>query len=255
MKEKFGTLTGIVLFLLIIAGIFYVSAFKSETKKNDFTEILIEGNKILPAIDYLKATDLNNAVEYPALTLHDIKTRIMKHAYVNKAEVQLQGTDKVVIRVFEKDFMAVLLTANNPYLITNSFELVKLEPNSDISKMPVISNASLTKAEINSGRIKNSNLFNAFRIIDAAKTVSETMLNNLTGINLRFGGDIILTFSHIKCPVIFGKGLEGSKIVALYSIWEGLRKQKEPFKKTSYVDLRFYNEIFIGKTESSETNG
>ena len=255
MKEKFGTITGIVLFLLIIAGIFYVSSFKSETKKNDFTEIVIEGNKILPASDYLKTTDLHNVAEYSELTLHNIKTRIMKHSYVSKAEVQLEGKNKVVIRVFEKDFMAVLLTANNPYLITNSFELVKLEPNSDISKMPVISNVSLTKAEINSGRVKNLNLFNAFKIIDAAKTVSETMLNNLTGINLRFGGDIILTFSHIKCPVIFGKGLEGSKIVALYSIWDGLRKQKEPFKNTSYIDLRFNNEIFIGKTESSETNG
>lgn len=255
MKEKFGTTLGIVLFLLIIVGIFYVSSFKSETKKNNFTEILIEGNKILPAIDYLKTTDLSNTVEYSGLTLNNIKTRIMTHTYVNKAEVQLEGKDKVVIRIFEKNFMAVLLTANNPYLITNSFELVKLEPNSDISRMPVISNASLTKAEINSGRVKNLNLFNAFKIVDAAKSVSETMLNDLTGINLRFGGDIILTFSHIKCPVIFGKGLEGSKIVALYTIWEGLRKQKEPFRNTSYVDLRFNNEIFIGKTKSSETNG
>jgi hypothetical protein len=250
MKEKFGTIAGIILFIFVVAGILYVSFYKPEDKKNVITEILIEGNKILSAVDYLKGTDLNDASEYPDLTLQKIKSRIMKHPYLKKAEVQLEGKDKVVITVFEKDFMAVLLTENYPYLITQNYELIKLESNSDISKMPVISNAGLTKAEVDSEHAKDSNLFSALKIIDATKIVSETMLNDLTGINLRYGGDIVLMFSHIKCPVIFGKGSEGNKIVALYSIWEGLKTQEEPFKNSSYVDLRFNNEIFIGKTES-----
>ena len=250
MKEKFGIVAGIVLFVVVVAGIFYLSFYKSETKKNVYTEIIIEGNKILPAVDYLKSTDLNDVSEYQDLTLQKIKSRIMKHPYLKKAEIQLEGKDKVVITVFEKDFMAVLLSENYPYLVTQNFELIKLEPNSDISKMPVISNSGLTKAEIDSRHAKGSNLFSAFKIIDATRIVSETMLNDLMGINLRYGGDIVLTFSHIKCPVIFGKGSEGNKIVALYSIWEGLRSREEPFKNNSYVDLRFNNEIFIGKTES-----
>jgi len=255
MKNKFGTAAGILLFFLIVAGIVYVGLIKPEAKKLVYKEIVIEGNKILPAKDYLVSTNLSNAAEYPDLTLQEIKSRILKHKYIHKVEIAPDGKDKVIIKIFEKDFMAVLLAENYPYLVTQNFELIKFESNSDMSKMPVISNARLTKAEINSNYAKDSNLFRAFRIIDAAKIVSETMLNDLTGINLRFGGDIILTFSHIKCPVIFGKGLEGNKIVALYSIWEGLRKRDEPFKQSSYIDLRFNNEIFIGNTESSEIKG
>ena len=250
MKEKFGIIAGIVLFIVVVAGIFYLSFYKSEDKKNVIAEILIEGNKILPAEDYLKSTDLNDVSEYSTLTLQEIKSRMMKHTYVKKAEVHVEGKDKVIIRIFEKKFMAVLLTDNYPYLVTQNFELIKLEPNSEITKMPVISNAGLTKAEVDSEHAKDSNLFSALKIIDATKIVSETMLNDLTGINLRYGGDIVLTFSHIKCPVIFGKGSEGNKIVALYSIWEGLKTREEPFKNSSYVDLRFNNEIFIGKTKS-----
>ena len=255
MKDKIGIITGVILFFLVVAGIVYVSLIKPETKKNVYKEIVIEGNEILPAKDYLASTKLDNPEEYPDLTLQEIKSRISKHSYVKKVEVSPEGKDKVVIRIYEKDFMAVLLAVNNPYLITQNFELIKLESNSDMSKMPVISNARLTKDEINSMHVKNSNLFRAFRIIDATKLVSESMHNELTGINLRYGGDIILTFSHMKCPVIFGKGEVGNKIVALYSIWEGLRKQDEPFRQNSYIDLRFNNEIFIGRTESSETNG
>lgn len=255
MKNKFGIIAGMILFFLIIAGIVYIGMIKPEAKKLVYKEIVIEGNKILPAKDYLASTNLGNTVEYPELTLQEVKSRILKHNYIHKVEIAPDGKDKVIIKIFEKDFMAVLLTENQPYLITQSFELIKLQPNSDMSKMPVISNAKLSKDEVKSMQAKDQNLFRAFRIIDATKLVNETMHNDLTGINLRYGGDIILTFSHIKCPVIFGKGEEANKIVALYSIWEGLRKQEEPFKQSRYVDLRFNNEIFIGKTESSEING
>src|SRR3990172_1575935 len=235
MKEKLGTIFGLFLFVFIFSGMVYLNFFNPEEKKEVYSEIKLEGNLILSTEDYLTHTKLNNNDEYPDLTLQEIKSRVIKHPYILKAEVQTDGTDKVIIKVFEKYFMAVILAKNNPYLVTDNFELIRLEENSDISGFPVISNVSLTETNVSGKSVKSLALLSAFKIIEATKIVSDKIYKDLTEINLRFGGDVILTFSGIKCPVIFGKGLEGKKMVILFSIWQGLHEEDELFKNSSYV--------------------
>lgn len=255
MKEKLGTLIGIILFVAILGGIIYLNAFADTSDKELYTEIIIEGNHFLPGKDYLIKSKLGSKGEYQELTLQEIKSRILSHPYVLKAEVQSNGIGKVKINVFEKKIIAVLLTKNVPYLITENFKLLVMNPNSDITKLPVISNATLTKDDIEQKTIINSDLKRAFKIIDAAKIINEKMYMDLEEINLRHGGDIILSFSGIHFPVIFGKGSEGIKTVYLSSIWEGLKNRNKIFNNTTYVDFRFSREIFIGKPVITESNG
>lgn len=254
MKEKLGTLIGIILFVVILGGIIYLNAFADTSDKELYTEIIIEGNHFLPGKDYLIKSKLGSKGEYQELTLQEIKSRILSHPYVLKAEVQSNGIGKVKINVFEKKIIAVLLTKGDPYLITENFNLLVMNPNSDITKLPVISNATLTKDDIEQKTIINSDLKRAFKIIDAAKIINEKMYMDLEEINLRHGGDIILSFSGIHFPVIFGKGSEGIKTVYLSSIWEGLKNRNKIFNNTTYVDFRFSREIFIGKPVITESN-
>jgi len=144
---------------------------------------------------------------------------------------------------------------SDPFLITENFQLIKLKRNSDISKLPVISNVNLNRKSNDYGSIHSDELIRAFKIIDAAKIVNDEMYKDLTEINLRHGGDVILRFSGITYPVIFGKGSEGKKVVILSSIWQGLNKKDKLFINSSYIDLRFNNEIFIGKPLDMEING
>lgn len=255
MKEKLGTLIGIILFVAILGGIIYLNAFADTSDKELYTEIIIEGNHFLPGKDYLIKSKLGSKGEYQELTLQEIKSRILSHPYVLKAEVQSNGIGKVKINVFEKKIIAVLLTKDDPYLITENFKLLVMNPNSDITKLPVISNATLTKDDIKQKIAINSDLKRAFKIIDAAKIINEKMYMDLEEINLRHGGDIILSFSGIHFPVIFGKGSEGIKTVYLSSIWEGLKNRNKIFNNTTYVDFRFSREIFIGKPVITESNG
>ncbi len=255
MKEKLGTLIGIILFVVILGGIIYLNAFADTSDKELYTEIIIEGNHFLPGKDYLIKSKLGSKGEYQELTLQEIKSRILSHPYVLKAEVQSNGIGKVKINVFEKKIIAVLLTKDDPYLITENFKLLVMNPNSDITKLPVISNATLTKDDIKQKIAINSDLKRAFKIIDAAKIINEKMYMDLEEINLRHGGDIILSFSGIHFPVIFGKGSEGIKTVYLSSIWEGLKNRNKIFNNTTYVDFRFSREIFIGKPVITESNG
>ncbi|MCH7723367.1 MAG: FtsQ-type POTRA domain-containing protein [Bacteroidetes bacterium] len=255
MKEKFGTIIGIILFVVILGGIIYLNAFADTSDKELYTEIIIVGNHFLPEKDYLIKSKLGSKGEYQELTLQEIKSRILSHPYILKAEVQSNGIGIVKINVFEKKIMAVLLTKSVPYLITENFNLLVMNPNSDITKLPVISNATLTKDDIKQKIAINSDLKRAFKIIDAAKIINEKMYMDLEEINLRHGGDIILNFSGIQFPVIFGKGSEGKKTVYLSSIWEELKSRNKIFNNTIYVDLRFSKEIFIGKPVITEPNG
>jgi len=255
MKEKISTIFGVILFAAIIGGMIYVNVTTEKSGREIISEIILEGNKTLSVKNYLISSDLNKVSEYPELTLQEIKSRITEHPYVAKAEVQSDGTGRVNVKIVEKNFMAVLLMKSDPYLITENFQLIKLKRNSDISKLPVISNVNLNRKSNGYESIQNGELIRAFKIIEAAKMVNDEMYKDLTEINLRNGGDVILRFSGIKYPIIFGKGSEGKKVVILSSIWKGLNKKDKLFKNSSYVDLRFDNEIFIGKPVNTETNG
>jgi cell division septal protein FtsQ len=255
MKEKLGTILGVILFAVIIGGMIYVNIVTERSEREIISEIILEGNKTLSAKDFLIGSDLNKVSEYPELSLQKIKSRITEHPYVAKAEVQVDGVGRVDIKIVEKNFMAVVLMKTDPFLITENFELIKLKRNSDISKLPVISNVNLNNKSDNRESIHSDELVRAFKIIDAAKIVNDDMYKDLTEINLRYGSDVILRFSGISYPVIFGKGSEGKKVVVLSSIWKGLNEKDKLFKNSSYVDLRFNNEIFIGKPVNTETNG
>ena len=255
MKEKFGTFVGVILLTAIFCGILYLTLFKHNSEKEVYTEIKLTGNHILPAAHYLANSKLDDVNGLSGVSLQEIKIRIEKHPYLLNAEVHSDGNGAVIIKVYEKEIFAVLLAVNGPYLITEKFDLISMNKNSDISNLPVISNASLTEEDIINSDVKNPQLICAFKIIDAAKFVGNKMYNDLAEINLRDGGDVILKFSGVAFPVILGKGSEGEKILFLSCIWNGIKNKDELFDNCNYVDLRFSNKIFIGNPVTTEISG
>ena len=255
MKEKFGTLIGVLMFASIFCGIIFLIMFKDNSKYEVYTEIKITGNHILQENDYLVNSKLDDQKELSKLSLTEIKSRIEIHPYLCSTEVHSDGNGSVNIKVYEKEIIAVLLIKRGAYLITDRFDLISMNSNSDISNLPVISNPSLNQEDIESKNIKNPQIICAFKIIDAAKYVGNNMYTALAEINLRDGGDVILKFSGLQFPIIFGKGSEGEKILILSAIWNGIRNQDKLFKNCNYVDLRFSNKIFIGNPVTTEISG
>jgi cell division septal protein FtsQ len=255
MKEKFGIFIGVMLLASILIGILYLTLIKHNSEQKVYTEIKLTGNHILPVNDYLLNSNLHDLKELSKVSLQEIKSRIKEHPYLLNAEVHSDGNGTVIIKVYEKEIFAVLLAVSGPYLITKRFELISMNKNSDISNLPLISNANLTEEDINNSNIQNPQLICAFKIIDAAKFVGDKMYNDLAEINLRDGGDVILSFSGVNFPVILGKGSEGEKIVILSSIWDEIKNKNELFNNCNYVDLRFSNKIFIGNPVTTEISG
>jgi cell division protein FtsQ len=252
MKKDFGKIFGVVLLSVIMVAILYLSLFKyNEKGKEEIKMINIHGNSLLSNEIYMRFADLDQSSVYDDLNLNMIKKRIEEHPYVAKAEVKSNGIGNVDVKIMEKDIYAVLLSRTEPYFLTNDFELLKIHEFTTYSDIPVISNFKVSEKLTPSKVYKTEDIVEAFKIIDAAKITDIELSKKLSEINLKNGGDVVLTFSGVNYPVVFGRGNESKKMIYLSLVWERINSLKASFQNTEYIDLRFTNEAYIGSKENT----
>lgn len=252
MKKDFGKIFGVVLLSVIVLFTVYLSLFTYSKKgKEEIKMINIHGNNLLNAEIYLRFADLDQSSVYDDINLNIIKRRIEEHPYVAKAEVKSDGLGNVDVKIKEKDIYAVLLTRAEPYFVTNDFELLKIMEYTTYTDIPVISNFRLSEKIVPSKVYKTEDIVEAFKIIDAAKITDIELARKISEINLKNGGDIVLTFSGVNYPVVFGRGNESKKMIYLSLVWERINNLKASYQNTEYIDLRFNNEAYIGSRENT----
>lgn len=252
MKKDFGKIFGVVLLSVIVLFTVYLSLFTYSKKgKEEIKMINIHGNNLLNAEIYLRFADLDQSSVYDDINLNIIKRRIEEHPYVAKAEVKSDGLGNVDVKIKEKDIYAVLLTRAEPYFVTNDFELLKIMEYTTYTDIPVISNFRLSEKIVPSKVYKTEDIVEAFKIIDAAKITDIELARKISEINLKNGGDIVLTFSGVNYPVVFGRGNESKKMIYLSLVWERINNLKASYQNTEYIDLRFNNEAYIGSKENT----
>ena len=251
MSERRSKFFGLVVFLVLIIGFSYLMITGSKASlKEVYNQIEVTENTLLPAKEYLRYAGLSDSTKYENLTLLEVKTKIEKHPYLRKAEVEFDGVNKILVEVQEKEIKAALLQKNELKLLTGDLETLPLFPPTVIEELPVISNLNSIKKISHS----KENILFAFRIIDAISLSDTSVRKNLAEINIRRGGDAILTFSGFKFPVLFGKGDEVRKALVLKDLWQQLSNNENPFEKTDYLDLRYKNKVFIGKSKTDLAN-
>ena len=252
MSERRSKFFGLVVFLVLIIGFSYLMITGSKAShKQVYNQIEITENTLLPAKEYLRYAGLSDSTKYEDLTLLEVKTRIEKHPYLRKAEVEFDGVNKILVEVQEKEIKAALLQKNELKLITSDLETLPLFPPSKIKDLPVISNMGAA------GKNENSlqNMEFAFRIIDAISMSDTNVRKHLAEINLRKSGDAILTFTGFKFPVLFGRSDEVKKALILKNLWQQLFNEEIINGNTEYLDLRYKNKVFIGKRKTELISG
>lgn len=236
------------LFILLFGSLIYLTIFSYNKRGSEVIRMItITGNNLLNQKSYLEFTQLDENIAYSDLTLHGIKSRFEKHPYIIRSEVKSDGRGNVEVHLKEKIIYAVVVGSTDPYFITADFQVIPIYPNTQFSDLPVISNARLRENLNAMSFVNDEDVVQAFKIIDAAKTTDLEISKKLAEINLRSGGDVILTFSGLNAPVIFGRGNEAKKMIYLNILWEQMNEQKNNFENTEYLDLRFSNEVFVGK--------
>ena len=252
MSERRSKFFGLVVFLVLIIGFSYLMITGSKANhKEVYNQIEVTENTLLPAKEYLRYAGLSDSTKYEDLTLLEVKTRIEKHPYLRKAEVEFDGVNTILVEVQEKEIKATLLQKNELKLLTSDLETLPLFPPAAINDLPVISNLNIS----GKNSYSEENILFAFRIIDAISMSDTTVRKNLAEINLRKGGDVILTFTGFKFPVLFGKSDEVKKALILKNIWRELSDEENLNGSTEYLDLRYKNKVFIGKRKTELVSG
>lgn len=255
MREGSGKIFGLLVLVLLLSGILYLTFFsKKNLNRGEIKMIEVTGNKLLSGEEYLKFAKLEDSSSYDELTLPVIKDRILKHPYIRRTDVENDGIGGVRVEVSEKHLKAVILSDGEPYFITEDYEVLPLLPGTKFSDLPIISNLPDSVDVKALSILKSAGIEDAFKIIDAARLTNESILKHMAEINLRKGGDIILTFSGVKLPVIFGKDGAAKKMVYLDILWDDMLSQKNIVEDSEYIDLRFSNEIYVGKSEKTGLN-
>lgn len=243
MKNK-GKITGILFFAVLLLGIVYLSVFSGREKADRIVKISISGNNYLSSQIYKDFAKLENQEGCRHLTPPDIKDRLEKHPYIEKADVRQNGSE-VFVTVHEKKFTAKCLTDSALYLLGGEYQLVPEFPYTTNMDLPVISNIRLdTKIKRNTV-VGTPEFKTAMKIMECLRLVNERIYNALSEIDMHNGKDISLSFRGTDCAVVLGRGSEVKKIIYLDKIWPKICG----FSTDSYVnfiDLRFDKKIYFG---------
>ncbi len=239
-------------FIILLIGLGYLVYRSNEFKTVQVIEkIHVTGNNLLAENDYLSFIKLEDKSLLKGLTLSVIKSRFEKHPYVSRADVKFVNEKEVKVFLTEKNIYGVIIKNPNPVFITENFEVLPIISNTKIDEVPVLSNVSENYKLKPHSKFKTEDILEAFKIIDATRFTNPKMLKNLAEINLRNGGDVLLMFSGLNFPVIFGRGNEPEKAVyleAVLSDYDGNTLLEE----SNYLDLRFNNEIYVGRMKKTE---
>lgn len=253
MSRDYGKIFSSALFTFIVVLILYMSLFTYTQKgKEEIKMINIQGNNLLSKEIYTRFADLDDPSVYDDISLNIIKKRLEEHPYIARAEVRSDGKGNVNVKIYEKEIYAVLLNQGEPFFLTNDFELLKIYEYTTYSDIPVISNARVYEKLTPSKVFRNQDIIDAFKIIDALRITDVEISKKLSEINLKYGGDVVLTFSGITYPIVFGRGNESKKMIYLSLVWERINRLNGEMKNTEYIDLRFANEAYIGKKENTD---
>lgn len=241
--EKIGSL--FFLILLIGIGVYLLLVPTKEINELKINSITLNGNNFFTKTEYLRYAHLDEKSKYENLSLAVIKSRIEKHPYIRNASVILKERNSVIINITEKKLIAFVVDNEKQYYSTDNFEVLPYMGSITSLDIPLITNV---KKENNVSYLsinKCKDLIDAYKIIETISLTNNELEKNISEINMNNGGNIILRFTGIDFPIIFGRNNESIKIAAIESLWGSITENGR-FYSAAYLDLRFNNKIFIG---------
>lgn len=127
--------------LLLIVVLFFLIAFK--TTLFIISNIEVKGNMKITKDQIIKAIGNPKGENIFRVSLNNMTENLNKHPYIKESVIKRRIPNKLFINVNEREEKVVLSTANyNTYLDEEGFVL-RIEPNVDNEKLPIIKGISI----------------------------------------------------------------------------------------------------------------
>ncbi len=248
--KKGRVIPALVLLVLLAAGSTALPGlfFKKEISQK-VTGYELTGAKMLTPDEYVAfAKAVPAKGDYPDLNI--FYDRLMNHPYIKKLEMKLGDGGKVKIEIEEKEIAASVYIGDKLVLLSRELEVLPLLKELKTFDWPVIRNTRLDKVAYFKV-FADSTILPGYKIARACKLAGGALAANLSEIDLRRGGDIILIFSDMRPPVICNRKAIAEQILTLKQIREA-GKQFSLDDRVEYIDLRYSGKVFLGNTRKLE---
>ena len=218
MKKK--TIFGIALFTLFST---FISQNKFTINKFEIKEIKIENNEILEDQELINIFSFLYTKNIIFLNSYELKKNIDQNSFIENIEIKKILPDKLIIKVFEKEPIAILIDKNQKkYYLGKKTNLIEFRKILKYENLPILK-----------GEPKNF----------------KNLLDNLVKIN--FPIDQILSFQHFKVnrwniEMIDKKILKLPEKNYIESLTNFMSiKDKSNFKKYKIFDYRLNNQLVL----------
>lgn len=242
-------IVSITLFSFLILFLVFIGLFSSQKTEGEVLQSIdLQGCKLLSEREYLLYANIQAMSDVRNYTLASLRDKFLSHPYVKNVSVVKDANNKVEVEIREKSFEAVALLNDKLFLVTTEKKFVPVLPNTEVLDLPVLTNFSGNSA---SKEIEQSGeLESAFTILHSAKKLGEKLSQSISEINLRKGGDILLSLSRGNSIIVLGKQNLAEKIYTLDELLNQIGN-KISLTNANYIDLRYANNIFVGANESA----
>lgn len=241
-------ISSIILLIVISLITGYFSVALEDNSRKEINEIDILNTYHLSGEQYKSYAMLDDK-NYTNLNINIVKDRLEKHPYVENVEVKFDSDGKVVVKIAEKEFNAILIDKSKKYYVSSQFEILPLIIETRDGNYPLIVNPFLeNELKLFHFLDKNEDIRTAFKMIFAMKLINPDLLNNISEIDLREGRDIVITLIDSAYPVVIGRENEVTKVAYLNRIWKFLKD--ENFDGIlDYIDFRYGENVYLGLSE------
>ena len=250
MSEIKPKTTGVfVLISIALCLVFGANAWKSSLR---IQQIHIDGNRIVSANEILQLTQIPMNTFLYKVDLTAIQRNVMSHHYIKDAVVERSLPCSIHIQVVERVPIAIVNRLETLYLDESGVVLPR-SISHKLFDLPMISGVSTNEPIALGSRIKEPDVIEALQLLATMKIVNRPMYHNISEVQLRNGGDIVVYSTEGGVPIIFGRDEIPGQIVRLETFWNNVVHTRGT-QLLQYIDLRYHDQIVVRwKPEPSAT--
>jgi cell division protein FtsQ len=239
MSELKHKTAGVFVLISIAIGlVFGANSWKSSLK---IKQIKIDGNRIVGENEILQLTQVQiQSLLYNA-DLTAIQRNVMSHHYIKDAIVERNLPNSIHIQVVERVPIAIVNRPETMYVDDEGVVLPR-SISHRIFDLPMMSGISESEPLAMGSTIKQPDVMEALHLLATMKMVNRPLYHNISEIQVRNGGDIVVYSTEGGIPIIFGRDDIPGKLVRLETFWNTIVRTRGA-QSLQYVDLRYQDQI------------